>query len=98
MGVPTRQKFLAYANHEPQLFELEERIKAHTAEAASQKGRYCANYFWFRKGGFRHEMKYLAGWLCDQPELKNSDAYDVIYQYLYHLLPDCRHGDDLCWC
>ena len=91
MGIPTRQEFLAYAEYEPRLLKLEERIKAHSAENASRRRRYCANNAWTGRDGFKLEMMLLAGWKSNVPELNNSAAYDTVYHYLYNLLPDCRH-------
>ena len=91
MGIPTRRDFLVYAKHEPRLLELEEKIQTHSSDTASHKLGYCANNVWFSRGGFKQEMMSLVGWKSDVPELNNSDAYDTVYQYLYHLLPDCNH-------
>ena len=98
MRIPTRQEFLAYTKFEPRLIDLEKKIKAHSAENASNKNPYCANYAWAGRDGFKCEMLPLVGWKSDVPELKNSYAYDVVYHYLYHLLPDCRHDSGYIGC
>jgi hypothetical protein len=34
------------------------------------------------------------GWGARKPILRSSEAYDVAYDAIYELLPDCRHESD----
>jgi hypothetical protein len=90
---PTRQDFLSCAIHEPRLLELERQVKAHARKNRKTED-YCANVFWYKEA--RPLVTQLVGWECDNPNLNNEDAYDIVYEYLYRLLPDCNH-DCMCW-
>jgi hypothetical protein len=76
---------------EPALRELETGLKK-----ISSKGdpKFCANDLWY---GCRGNMSYRAllnkfvGWEAHEPALRTMYAHDLMYQYLYGLLPDCRH-------
>ena len=88
-----RQEFLEYAKHSNELFQLESEIKRHAKENKSTRN-YCANYFWYRL--YKPEVRYMVGWNARNPALKSEAAYDVVYKYLYDLLPDCRHEGMCC--
>ncbi len=86
---PTWQDLVA---REPRLAELRvaaERIRP-TANAS-----FCANAAWYGYAGqfgLKPRLLRLVGWGAQNqdPVLRSSDAYDVAYQTLYDLLPDCR--------
>jgi hypothetical protein len=40
-------------------------------------------------------MMTLVGWSAANPKLRSEEAYDVAYDTLYELLPDCNHEG---WC
>jgi hypothetical protein len=88
----TRKEFMKYAKFNGALLHLEQRIKEHSKEN-KDNADYCANAPWYRE--FKKEVCALVGWSAIVPELRNSQAYDAVYDYLYHLLPDCRH-DGMC--
>ncbi|MDP9472344.1 MAG: hypothetical protein M3Q71_17025 [Chloroflexota bacterium] len=77
---------------EPRLADLRvaaERIRP-TANAS-----FCANAAWYGYGGhlgLKPRLVRLVGWGSNHPDpaLRTSAAYDVVYQTLYDLLPDCR--------
>ena len=87
-----KAQFGVYAENDDGLFELERRMKAHARRHRHDED-YCANRVWY--GRYKPEMVELAGWSAASPTLKSSAAYDDIYDYLYHLLPDCNH-DGVC--
>jgi hypothetical protein len=64
------------------------------AEVQRWAQRSCANDIWYRPGGLKQRMANLVGHGARNPALKSSEAYDVAYEHLYALLPDCRN----CWC
>ncbi|MDP9471721.1 MAG: hypothetical protein M3Q71_13835 [Chloroflexota bacterium] len=84
---------------EPRLADLRvaaERIRP-TADAS-----FCANAVWYGYGGhlgLKPRLIRLVGWGAQihDPVLRSSDAYDVAYQTLYHLLPDCRGCSCVDW-
>lgn len=85
-----------YAFLEPRLYGLVERCQAVKAEGET----FCANSVWYGYdggGGIKAEVVKLVGWDRRTPpeELKTEEAYDVVYQTLYHLLPDCK-GECAC--
>ncbi len=51
----------------------------------------CANHLWYRPFGLKARLTELVGWAAQKPELRTQDAYDLAYEYLYRLLPDCRN-------
>ena len=83
-----RHEFLKYAKNSNELLQLETRIKNHVKDNKTTPN-YCANYFWYRL--YKPEVCYLVGWDARNPALKSEAAYDVVYQYLYDLLPNCNH-------
>lgn len=50
---------------------------------------YCANGCWYQH--IKPKLVRLVGHLASRPELRSSAAYDIAYQGLYRLIPDCRH-------
>ena len=89
----TRKDFLEYAQYNDRLLQLEKRIKNHAA-ANKHKRNYCANAAWYRT--FKREVCELVGWSADDRRLQSSRAYDVVYSYLYNLLPDCTCDSSIC--
>ena len=78
------------------LVALRRRVEAVRRSAG---GPFCPHTHWFgRSGGdFKRQLVDIIGWHSANPDaaLRTSDAYEVAYQHLYHLLPDCRH-DGMC--
>ncbi len=77
---------------EPRLADL--RIVAERVRDAGD-GSFCANASWYGYGGqlgLKPRLLRLVGWGAQSrdPVLRSCDAYDVAYQTLYDLLPDCR--------
>lgn len=78
---------------EPRLAELRRRVQAEPG------GRgYCANEAWYGPKGYRREVISLVGNISDSDDaaMRTAAAYDTAYQTLYHMLPDCDHGDTMC--
>ncbi|MDP9472214.1 MAG: hypothetical protein M3Q71_16370 [Chloroflexota bacterium] len=79
------------AAREPRLADL--RIAAERIRDVD--ARFCANAAWYGYAGqlgLKPRLLRLVGWGAQNqdPVLRSSDAYDVAYQTLYALLPDCR--------
>ncbi len=77
---------------EPRLADL--RVAAERVRDAGD-GSFCANAAWYGYGGhlgLKPRLVRLVGWGSNHPDpaLRTSAAYDVVYQTLYDLLPDCR--------
>jgi hypothetical protein len=85
---------------EPGLRRLEADVIA-AAKVERRKQNRCANRVWFGRfgGGFKQRVVGLVGWhrfhKAGPPELGTQHAYDVVYDHLYRLLPDCRNCG--CW-
>jgi hypothetical protein len=79
--------FRELCRREPRLAKLERDIQA----VKDTRGpSFCANDWWYLPGGFKSRLARLVGWGAEQPELRTTEAYDVAYDALYQLLPDCR--------
>jgi hypothetical protein len=56
---------------------------------------FCANEVWYGYGdlsqAFKQTVIRYAGDYAEKPELRSHVAYDIAYQHLYDLLPDCRN-------
>ncbi len=79
---------------EPRLKDLEARIRQ-----VKSSRNFCANAVWYGYSGgasFRNEVVDLVGWHNGNPALRSMGAYSTAYDYLYGLLPDCKHAGDLC--
>ena len=77
---------------EPRLRHLETMVKSIQAEK-----KFCANEVWYRKEGIKSRIRQLVGYEgCHSKNdtLCTSEAYDVTYQHLWAILPDCRHRGD----
>jgi hypothetical protein len=82
---------------DPRLEQLERDVRYHAAQ--HRIGRYyCANLHWFGYvgPGFKDRLVRLVGWEANGWMLRSSEAYDVAYDHLYALLPDCRHERGIC--
>lgn len=86
----------------PELEARDERLAALrvAVETVGRTGadEFCANHWWYGRRGFKADLTGIIGSWADQPDaaLRTAAAYDVAYQHLYHLLPDCRH-EGICW-
>lgn len=98
--------FDSLAAMEPGLASLEAEIKAYHSAAAlldrleQQIGRKpsprCANAVWYHT--YKDKVVGMVGWgrtarLPDaeaERVLRSVEAYDCVYDAMYHLLPDCR--------
>jgi len=79
-----------------QLCEIEPQLRRLEMEAKStQAGNdFCANEVWYRSGGLKSQLRLLVGnegCLSQNPTLRSSEAYHVVYQHLWAILPDCEH-------
>lgn len=82
------------------LCELEPKLKSLADEASATrddgtKEAFCANAIWygyFGHPGIKPRLLLLVGWeRPDGPdELLTTEAYDVAYDTIYNMLPDCR--------
>jgi hypothetical protein len=80
------------ANIEPRLAEAERLIKMIRDPGGES---FCANDIWYGyrdiRFSFKERVNTYAGWFAEKPELRSDAAYDIAYQHLYDLLPDCRN-------
>lgn len=81
---------------EPRLGELEADMRGH-AERNRDTPKYCANAWWYGYPhtdfeGFKLTFIQLVGTLARDERLRSSAAYELAYDHLYHLLPDCKVG------
>ncbi len=63
---------------------------------------FCANAAWYGYGGrlgLKPRLVRLVGWGAQSrdPVLRSCEAYDVAYETLYELLPDCRNCGCVNW-
>ncbi len=83
----------------PELMQRDARLAALAAAVkVTQAGRdFCANTVWYAGVGFKAQLCEVVGFTSENPDaaLRTPAAYDVAYQHLYRLLPDCRH-DGMC--
>ncbi len=77
--------------YEPRLLELWEQVQ----QVADGEG-FCANEHWYQK--VKPEVSRLVGWEteCRHPMICGCYAYDIVYEQLYALLPNCNHHGHLC--
>lgn len=92
-----RKEFLKLAKIEPRLLVLEAAIMM----VDGTKEDFCASYVWYKT--YKPMLRDLVG--CEpccvhidtiKAELQTSTAWDIAYDYLFNLLPDCDHGDSMC--
>ncbi len=72
--------------HEPRLKHLERTVRKVKDEGGES---FCANEWWYERG-LKDQLVLLAGWSARNPRLRSEAAYDLAYDRLYDLLPDCR--------
>lgn len=98
-GVPLEKReaeFRELVEADYRLAALERRVQAHV-KAVHRKRGYCANEFWYKSA--KPELLRIVGWERGgntNPLLRSSHAYDVAYDWLYTMLPDCSHAQGLC--
>lgn len=83
-----------------ELCDLEPKLKELADEAAALRDTgtgkaFCANAIWygyFGHLGLKPRLTALVGWERHRGpnELCTVDAYDVAYDAIYNMLPDCR--------
>jgi hypothetical protein len=80
------------ARIEPRLAEAERLIKMIQDPGGDS---FCANDIWYGERDYRFSFKKrvnaYTGWFAERPELRSDAAYDMAYEHLYGLLPDCRN-------
>jgi hypothetical protein len=95
MKKPPQSAFKKLVKLEPRLAQLEQDIIEHTAQHRDTKC-YCANQCWYVEPGFKERMSCLVGFSAPNSALRTMHAYDLAYDHLYNLLPDCRGCDEVC--
>lgn len=80
---------------EPRLKMVQRYVKLIVARTASDE-RFCANAAWYGYDGYpsiKEMVSGLVGWEArgEDPILHTPEAYDLVYDRLYALLPDCRN-------
>jgi hypothetical protein len=83
-------------NECPALSVVQDGILARQS-AMSKSANHCANSFWYSsvKPILTHMIGGGSMARCDSV-LCTSEAYDVAYDHLWNLVPDCNHGG-MCW-
>ena len=79
------------------LCQMDPMLRALESHAKSFNGHknFCANEIWYRRGGLKGMLSRLVGYCRKDHEILGTcEAYDVVYQHLWHLLPDCHHDGD----
>lgn len=81
------------AAREPELGRLREEIE----QVEAIDSTFCANRIWYER--LKPRMMKLVGDMAqsEDPVIISSEAYDLSYQTLYHLLPPCRHEGGCYW-
>ena len=76
---------------EPRLQDLLDEALAYNEQSASENWA-CANWF-MGPVGVGNKMDTLVGWFAEKdiPELKTSQAWDVVHEKIYDALPACRN-------
>ena len=79
-----------------QLVRLEPRLKTLEADIRRvrddrRKRAFCANHVWYGPDGFKGRLLQLVGWHAANERLRSPEVYDLAYEHLYNLLPDCRN-------
>lgn len=90
-----RPTFADLTRLEPRLRDLASSARA-LARVEARKWKYaCGNRVFY--AAVKPRLVYLVGFLrADKhPVLGSRDAYDVAYEHLYHLMPDCKECS--CW-
>lgn len=77
---------------EPRLVDLYQRARSIRDDLTRKS--FCANVHWYDE--LKPELVKLVGWSAWSRKalLRSSDSYDVAYEVIYNVLPDCRN----CWC
>lgn len=80
------------AKLEPQLAALRQSAEA-LAKEESLRDVACGNRPWYQTRGLKDRLSTMVGMDARHPDpvVRSSDAYDVVYDTLYRLMPDCRH-------
>ncbi|HKD45169.1 MAG TPA: hypothetical protein VKD24_05885 [Candidatus Angelobacter sp.] len=75
---------------EPELAALAERARSY--RDGPKQSSFCANQVWYYRG-LKAKLCSLVGWFARNPDLRlhTGEAYDLAYQTIYYLLPDCRN-------
>ncbi len=83
-----------------ELCKLEPALRRLAQDARSErdsrkKPSYCANDVWYCD--LKPRLVMLVGWSSRHPAsvMHTDEAYDVAYDAIYHLLPNCRNCADL---
>jgi hypothetical protein len=83
-----------------QMVAIEPRLAALLAEIRKikddkRKPAFCANMRWYDgtydRSSLKGRLLYLAGFHAAKEELRTMEAYDLAYDKLYSVLPDCRN-------
>ena len=89
----SRKEFAKYAAMCSELYTLEKQIKRFAQKDKGKQG-YCAHDDWYRY--CKPVVVKFVGWSAIDERLRTCEAYDVVYEYLYMLLPDCEHEMGMC--
>jgi hypothetical protein len=72
---------------EPELDQILREIRA----IRRDQERFCANWVWYKRDGFKARMHRLVGWRAFDDKMGGSANYSTAYQKLYNELPGCRN-------
>jgi hypothetical protein len=97
MNVERARRFFALAALEPRLAVLADEV-ARLRRTYGREHGCCANRLWRGHNGIKWMMARLVGWHAEgeHPELRTASAYSDAYDFLWDLLPNCRHEWPFC--
>ncbi len=84
----------ALVEREPELARLRREVESVRDENGPS---FCANKVWYIR--FKPRVRALTGRQArrNDPVLRSNEAYDLAYNTLYRLLPDCRNCVCMPW-
>jgi hypothetical protein len=84
----TDKKWAELKKIEPRLGDLESELREVRDNGEDES--FCANRIWYAPGGPKSRLINLVGAEAEKVELEGNYLYEEVYDYLSHLLPDCR--------
>lgn len=89
--LPRSRAWLELAAREPRLSAL--RIRLETLVRQRGRRELCWDAVWYGDGGIKERLSMLVGWEVEGRDgvLGSEDTYDLVYDTLLRLLPECRH-------
>jgi len=74
---------------EPRLLKLYNKVKKDSEKYAKITDSFCANDVWYEK--YKPRLCLLVGWEAQNKSISDETSYDVAYNTIYELLPNCKN-------